>query len=192
MLSSLTIATHETPTARYFHRDEARTLQVDGELEREVKDLYQAQSAHGDHYAPLLNAKDLRALCEPSTFQSVKTAADSFEEVQLDLGTGRRPYSVSSDEKGNLRLVDGTQTMFGTVSQVIYVGSSGNRVLLSTLVEDGEDTLGQSIKMNLTRSGQFYASQESLAMNSDSLRLEHGAYPLFGKVDFSPTRSGLL
>ena len=85
MLSSLTIATHETPTARYFHRDEARTLQV-----------------------------------------------------------------------------------------------------------DGEDTLGQTIKMNLTRSGQFYASQESLAMNSDSLRLEHGAYPLFGKKVFSPSRSRLL
>jgi hypothetical protein len=184
MLSSITVATHETPQARYIYGDKVRTLNVDGELEPEVQDLFAAGS--GSFTPPLLKARDLRELCNPETFSMIKDADANAGQVELDLGTGVRPYSVTGDAEGNLRLHDRWQSLNDGPSQMIYLGNRGNRVALSTLVEDGDNKILQSVKMNLTRSGQFYCSEEALELNSRATRRGHDT--LLAE-DFSPART---
>ncbi len=185
MSMSITVANHKAPSTKYIRGNEIRELKVDGELEPEIRDAFQKNAkAVTWREVPMLEPKNLKPLTESETFQRIQTAGQEWEPVELDLGAGARSYDAWTDKAGNVRLVDSEDLDFQFSPQVITVSKHGNRVHLSTFVQDGGDSLVQDIRMNLTGSGNFYCSEESLGVNSRSMMMNHhstgnvGEFPL--------------
>ncbi len=170
----LVSANHKNPIAQYVHHAKVQDLKVDGEIEPEVKDLFQKSAAATQFYEiPLLEPKNLKTLTEDATFEEVRVASDSWDPVKLDLGAGEREYDVRSDKEGNLRITDAEQFDMTLKPQVITVDKHGRRVHLSTLVPDGDDYIVQDVRMNRTKSGNFYGSEETLGVNIQGMLNHH-------------------
>lgn len=173
-MKTLVSTHHQSPVAQYVHHNKVQDLKVDGELEPQVKDLFQQSAAAVDsHEISLLEPKNLKTLTDADTFEDAKVASGTWEPLKLDLGAGEREYDVRSDKEGNLRITDADHFDLTFQPQVITVNKYGNRVNLSTLVPDGEDYIVQDVKMNRTKSGNFYGSEETLGINIKSMTDHH-------------------